>query len=182
VAGTAVAAWIFLGEHISLQGALGIFSVCLGIALLGLRQWRHPGSSRSYYLALVVGLTSTSYSIVDKLGVGLLNPVVYLAGLGFCCALFLTPFVLLVHRQECRKAWQDYKMASLWVGIGSIGTYLLILVAYQHAEACYVVAVREFSIAVVATLGVAVLKEPLTLPKALSTVAIVVGVILVKLA
>jgi uncharacterized membrane protein len=49
-------------------------------------------------------------------------------------------------------------------------------------KASYVVAVCELSIAAVAVLNVAVLKEPMTLAKGLSTVAIVVGVVLVKVA
>ena len=63
-----------------------------------------------------------------------------------------------------------------------MATYLLILVAYRQANASYVVAARELSIAVAAALGMGVLKERMTLPKALSTVAIVLGVVLVKLA
>lgn len=60
--------------------------------------------------------------------------------------------------------------------------YLLILVAFGQANASYIVAARELSIAVAVALGVAVLKEPLTPAKIFSAAVIVVGVILVKLA
>jgi drug/metabolite transporter (DMT)-like permease len=60
--------------------------------------------------------------------------------------------------------------------------YLLILVAFRQANASYIVAARELSIAVAVALGVTVLKEPLTPSKALSAAAIILGVILVKLA
>jgi uncharacterized membrane protein len=56
------------------------------------------------------------------------------------------------------------------------------LAAFRQAHASYVVAPRELSIAVAVALGVAVLREPLTVPKALSTAAILVGVVLVKVA
>src|SRR5690242_580166 len=69
VAGTALFAWLVLGERPSALGALGVGSVCLGIVVLGLRQRDRPGRSRSYHLALLVGLTITAYSVVDKLGV-----------------------------------------------------------------------------------------------------------------
>src|SRR5262245_30010365 len=117
-----------------------------------------------------------------KLGVGLVSPVVYLAGLAMVTGAILAPFVLLRYPQECRQAWRQHKRASLGVGLGSLGTYLLILAAFQQAQASYVVAARELAIAVAVVLGVAVLKEPLTVPKALSTAAILVGVVLVKLA
>ncbi len=58
----------------------------------------------------------------------------------------------------------------------------LILVAFRQDHASYIVAARELVIAVAVVLGVAVLKEPLTPAKGWSTAAIVVGVVLVKLA
>jgi uncharacterized membrane protein len=62
----------------------------------------------------------------------------------------------------------------LGVGLGSMSAYLLIRAAFQQAHASYVVAAREFSIAVAIALGVVALKEPLPLPKALSAAAILV--------
>jgi uncharacterized membrane protein len=94
----------------------------------------------------------------------------------------LAPLVLLRYGQECREAWRKHKRTSLGVGLGSMATYLLILAAFQQANASYVVAARELAIAFAVILGVAVLKEPLTVPKAVSTAAILVGVGLVKVA
>jgi uncharacterized membrane protein len=182
VAGTGLVAWAVIGERVSVAGALGIISVCVGILLLGLRELRSPVRSRAYLLALLLGLTTAVYSVVDKLGVGRLRPEVYIAGLAVVPAVILAPHVLRHHRRELRKAWREQKGSCLFVGLGSMGTYLLILVAYQHANASYVVAARELSIAVVAVLSVAVLKEPLTVPKCLSVLAIVAGVLLVKVA
>jgi drug/metabolite transporter (DMT)-like permease len=183
VAGTALLAWAVIDEGISAPGALGVGSVCLGILLLALREGRRPNrQGRPWLLALLVGLTITAYSVVDKLGVGLVSPVVYLAGLVMVTGVVLAPFVLLRYPQECREAWRTHKRASLGVGLGSMGTYLLILAAFQQAHASYVVAARELAIAVAVVLGVVVLKEPLTVPKAVSTAAILVGVVLVKVA
>jgi drug/metabolite transporter (DMT)-like permease len=182
VAGTALVAWTVTGEGISALGVLGIGSVCLGILLLGLRELRRPNQARSCLLALLVGLTITAYSVVDKLGVGLVSPVVYLAGLVLVTGVVLAPLVLFRYPQECREAWQKHKRTSLGMGLGSMGTYLLILAAFQQANASYVVATRELAIVVAVGLGVAVLKEPLTGPRAVSTAAILVGVVLVKVA
>jgi multidrug transporter EmrE-like cation transporter len=181
VAGTALLARAVVGEGVSALGALVIGSVCLGIVLLALREVRRPAArGRPWLLALLVGLTITAYSVVDKLGVGLVSPVVYLAGLATVTGVALAPFVLLRYGQECREAWRGHKRTSLGVGLASLGTYLLVLAAFRQAHASSVVAARELAIAVV--LGVAVLKEPLTVPKAVSTAAILVGVVLVKLA
>ena len=120
--------------------------------------------------------------MVDKLGVGPVSPVVYLAGLAAVTGVVLAPLVLLRYPQECREAWRGHRRSSLGVGLGSTGTCLLILAAFRQAPASYVVAARELSIAVAVALGVAVLKEPLTVPKVLSTAAILAGVVLVKVA
>jgi drug/metabolite transporter (DMT)-like permease len=181
VAGTAVLAGALV-EGISVLGALGIASVCLGVMLLGLREVRRPAQAWSCLLALLIGATITAYSVVDKLGVGLVTPVVYLAGQTAVLVFALAPFVLLCRRQECREAWRHHKRTSLWVGLGSTGTYLLVLAAFRLANGSYVVATRELAIAVAVVLGVAVLKEPLTVPKAVSAAAIVVGVVVVKVA
>src|SRR6516162_790135 len=81
VAGTALLAWAVIGERPSSLGVLGLGAICLGILLLGLRERYREARTRSWLLALLVGFTITGYSVVDKLGVGVFHPVVYLAGL-----------------------------------------------------------------------------------------------------
>jgi drug/metabolite transporter (DMT)-like permease len=171
-----------IGEGISAPGAVGIGSVCLGILLLGLQEVRRTAQGRSFLLAVLVGLAITAYSVVNRLGVGLVSPAVYFAGLAAVTGVVLAPLVLLRYPQECREAWREHKRTGLGVGLGSTGTYLLILADFRQAHASYVVAARELSVAVAVALGVAVLKEPLTVPKVLSTAAILAGVVLVKVA
>ena len=131
-----------IGEGISAAGAAGIGSVCQGILLLGLRELRRPNQGRSCLLAALAGLAVTAYSVVDKLGVRLVSPVVYFAGLAAVTGVVLAPFALLRYPQECREAWREHKRTSLGVGLGS---YLLILAAFRQAPAGYVVAARELA-------------------------------------
>jgi len=179
VAGTALVAWAFLGESLSAAGAAGILAVCAGTLLLGAGA---RGDARSALLAFLVGLTITGYSAVDKLGVRHFSPVIYVAGLAAGTAVLLAPYVLLARRRECLDAWRRRKGQSLWVGLGSVGTYLLVLWAFQQAPASYVVAVRESSVVLATLLGVVVLKEPMTWRKGVSVAAIAVGVVLIKVA
>lgn len=181
VAGTALVASL-LGEPISWIGTIGIVCVSAGVLLLGLREVIHNSTPHACLLALLVGLTIVGYSVVDKLGVCLVHPVVYITGLVTGAALLLSPYVLLRYRDECRDAWTNCKGLSAGVGLGVVATYLLVLFAFQMGNVSYVVAVRELSIVVVAVLSVTVLQEPITLPRCLSTVAILIGVVLVKLA
>lgn len=182
VAGTAVVASAFLGEPASWIGAVGLLFVSTGILLLAVREFRGRSAIHACCLALLVGLTIIAYSIVDKLGVGLVHPVVYIAGLMGGAAVFLAPYALIRGKDECRNAWSERKTQSAGVGLGVAITYLLVLFAFQMDSVSYVVAVRELSIVVVIMLSAAVLKEPLTVPRVLSAGAILVGVVLLKIA
>jgi hypothetical protein len=97
--------------------------------------------------------------------------VVNLGGLAVVTGVVMAPFVLVRYPQECREAWKTHKGTSLGVGLGSTGTYLLILAASRQANASYVVTARELSVAVAVALGVAVLREPLAVRKVLFTAA-----------
>ena len=71
---------------------------------------------------------------------------------------------------------------SALIGLGVVGTYLLILFAFRLEQASYIVAVREFSVVVGALMGAVFLTESLTLPKILGIASIAGGLILVRLA
>src|SRR5581483_6028127 len=88
VAGTALIAGTVVGESISPLGGVGIALVSCGILLIGLREIVAGSHPRSYLLAILVGVTSTGYSIVDKFGVAHVDPIVYVTGLAGFAALF----------------------------------------------------------------------------------------------
>src|SRR4030065_1783288 len=72
IAGTAIIAFLFLQEKISFIGASGILFICLGTVLLGLD---NTHQKRGIFFSLLVAVLITSYSIVDKLGVGIIHPL-----------------------------------------------------------------------------------------------------------
>ncbi len=183
VAGTAVLASLWLRESLAPIGVAGIAIICLGTALLGAGQRRHrTGFTAAYLYALAVGLTIALYSVVDKLGVGMVHPVVYISSMFTLTTLGLLPYVARYRRAECRQACHRFKTYIGIIGIGSIGTYLMILFAYRLGPASYIVAVREFAVVVGALLGVMFLGERLTFGKVAGMLAIVVGIVLVKTA
>jgi uncharacterized membrane protein len=114
--------------------------------------------------------------------VTLVSPTVYIFALFFLSALFLTPYVLLsVHGRELSDAWAGMKKYSVLIGVGSMGTYLIILFAFQVAKLSYVVAVREFAVVIGAVLGLAVLKERLSASKVLGIALITAGIVLIRI-
>lgn len=182
VAGTAVLASLWLREPLAFIGVTGIASICLGTALMGAGQRDYREGWAAYFYALGVGLTISLYSVVDKLGVGAVHPIVYISSMFTLTALALSPYMICHHRTACRQAIKQFKTAIALIGIGSMGTYLMILFAYRFGPASYIVAVREFAVVIGALLGAVFLRERLTLKKLLGMAAIVVGIVLVKTA
>lgn len=182
VAGTAVVAFVVLGERLSLPGVVGIMAICVGTGLVGISKRGHQDQLVAYLHALLVGATITGYSIVDKLGIGHVHPVMYISGLFSLAALLLAPYMLRHQRAACLYAYRRLKPTICLIGIGSICTYLLILFAFRLGQVSYIVAVREFAVVIGAMLGFLVLKERFTVRKVIGIAAITVGLVLVKLA
>lgn len=182
VAGTAVVAGLWLHERLSLPGILGILMVCVGAALIGWSQHQAPGTLRAYLYALLVGISIIGYSVVDKLAVQHVHPVLYISGMFSVAALLLAPYVLWRQRSTVVLAALPWRLDVWLIGLGSLVTYLLILFAFRLGPASYIVASREFAVVIGSGLGIVVLKERLTARKGLGIAAITLGLVLVKMA
>jgi len=182
VAGTALIAYFCLYEEITLFGLLGIAAISIGTLFVGLKHSQQTGRPKGLLFALLVGATIVSYSIVDKLGVGIMNPVAYIFGLWLVATLWLTPYIFIYKRRELLLAWKSYKKHSFIIGTGSLATYLLILFIYRIAPVSYVVALRELAVAIGALFGFVFLNEKFTRIKIIGIALIVLGMIAIKMA
>lgn len=182
VVGTAAVALVLLREQISMIGAAGIVCTSMGILFIGLSRSARLDDKRAILYALLVGLTMIAYSIIDKMAVGYVHPVIYILGLFMLSMLFLTPFVLVTRKNELVRAWREYKKYSLIIGLGSAVGYLMILFVFQMARVSYVVAVREVSVAVGAILGMVYLGEARSRWKILGIGLISAGLVLIRIA
>jgi uncharacterized membrane protein len=181
IAFTAILAGLLLKEQLTLLGGIGIGMVCLGIISLSRGADQRADDAKTIRLALGIGAAIVAYSIVDKIGVGYVHPLVYIWSMFLIAALTLTP--LLVRRfrgQLLQAAWQ-YRGYAAVIGVGSAGTYLMILFAFTRGPVNYIVAVREFAVVLGALAGIIFLKERLTLTKALAICIIVIGIVGIKL-
>ena len=182
VAGTAVVAGWWLHERLSLPGIFGILMVCVGAALIGWSQPQGHGTLRAYLYALLVGISIIGYSVVDKLAVQHVHPVLYISGMFSVAALLLAPYVLWRQRSAAVLSALPWRLDVWLIGLGSLVTYLLILFAFRLGPASYIVASREFAVVIGSGLGIVVLKERLTARKGLGIAAITLGLVLVKMA
>jgi uncharacterized membrane protein len=181
IALTAILAGLLLKEQLTLVGSIGIGLVCLGIISLSTGAYKRADDTKAIRLALGIGASIVAYSLVDKTGVNYISPVVYIWSMFLIAGITLTPMLI---RRYCgtlgKEARQNIGYALI-IGIGSVGTYLMILFAFTRGPVNYIVAVREFAVVLGALAGVIFLKERLTMTKALAICVIVIGIIGIKL-
>jgi uncharacterized membrane protein len=184
-----ILAVLFINEQLSFPGVLGITLVIAGIYVIHLRSFSIPSflepflsmrGSASLW-ALCTGVTIAGYSLVDKVGVTLVYPPVYIYLMFVISLLLLSPYVFVKVRLDLKKEWNINKVKILIVGFLDLFTYLLILFALQISKVSYVAAAREVSIVFSAYLGIMLLREKNAPQKLAGAVLISLGVVLIGL-
>jgi drug/metabolite transporter (DMT)-like permease len=133
-------------------------------------------------LGLMVGCIITTYSLVDKNGVGLMNPVQYMYGMRIVELCFFLPYFLGTkeRRQELINTFRTKFVYVCIVGVGGFATYLTILYALTLSKASFITALRECSVIFGALFGVFILHESPTVTMVAGIVCIVTGLVLIK--
>jgi drug/metabolite transporter (DMT)-like permease len=181
---------LLLGERLSIAGIFGIATVVLGVYVLHLQGlgWGHVlkpfRAVRSGYAgyAVLTGLLTTTYSLVDKwsLGVGA-QPVVYGYLTVPLAAAMLAPLVL-ARRASVGLEWRANRAAILTVAVLVTFGYFLVLIAMRISLLAYVVAARELGVVFGALLGCLILRERY-LPQRLTGASLIVtGIVLIATA
>ncbi|MBN2568559.1 MAG: EamA family transporter [Deltaproteobacteria bacterium] len=182
-----ILAVLFLNEQIHPLGVLGIALIVFGIYVIHLRSFslnsfleplravKHGASS----LSIMTGLMIAAYSLIDKVGVGFVEPPLYIYLMILIALALLSPFVLTKKREALRKEWHCNRMNILVVGVVVLLTYMMVLFAFRISKVSYVVAVRELSIVLSATYGLIWLKEKYVTQKLTGSFIIALGVILI---
>ena len=184
-----ILAIIFLQEQLSLAGILGITLVIVGVYCIHLKSFsvvafiepfRALGGSASVW-ALCTGGTIAGYSLVDKVGVGLVYPPIYIYLMFVISLLLLSPYLLAKERAALKLEWLVNKGPVLIDGFLVLFTYLMILFAFRLSKVSYVVAAREVSIVFSAFLGIVWLKEKHASQKIVGAAMIALGVVFIGL-
>ena len=160
VAGTASISILFLGETVSLSGGMGIGAILAGVFLIGMS--RIPGQKihkKAYYFAIITGCFIFTYSLADNRGANICHPVVYINIIDLICASVLAPFAFPEGMKKSLKMLRNNLRDTIIIGLGSSGTYILILFAFTLEKASYIVALRESSVVIGSVMGFIFLKE-----------------------
>lgn len=180
---------LLLGEEIAPLGGIGILFIIGGVYCVHLRSFTGAAFLEPFRAlqggaslwALITGLAIAFYSLVDKVGVGLVYPPIYIYILMLITWVSITPWVLIRERDGLKSEWSRHKGAIVAVGFLSGFTYLMILFALTMSKVSYVAAVREISIVLSAYYGIALLGEKHGRQKLLGAVLITLGVIAIGL-
>lgn len=176
-----------IGERLSLLSWLGVAGIAGGVALVGLGRTSHLlQHRRALAYALANAVIIAAYTVVDGLGVRVSGDV-----LRYVLWLFVAdglPFALLVawqrgptgRREMLRYATGRWPWA-LAGGLASVGAYGVALWAMTRAPVASIAALRETSVLFAALIGWAWLGERFGAQRAAGTLAIVGGVMALRL-
>ena len=187
---TPVLAVLFINETIEPLAIAGILAIVCGIYTISwwgnfhqvLRSPLLFLKSAGMRYAVLTGLTIAAYSIVDKEGVGHIQPVLYMYFLTIGTAVFLVPYILLHKGTVAVKTeWRANAIPITVSGLLVFTAYCLVLTAFSLSRVSYVAPAREVGIVIGVLLGMYVLKEPFGAGRLLGSGFIVCGVAMIAL-
>lgn len=132
--------WLILSMRPDPAVLAGTMTLAVGIALVATTGWR-AGQSAAVGFALLTGLTVATYTLIDSQAVQSVSAPGYFSITSLLAGLLLASTV---RGREARL--REALNPGLRVAVGMGVAYLLVLLAFQHAEASRVSALRESSI------------------------------------
>lgn len=164
-----VIAVLFLGEQVSIQGVCGILLVAIGVYIISMKRIsadellepiKSIANDRSTRFAFLTLLSVAFYSIVDKLAVNHIHPILFTFIHLLCGMCYYTPYILLTkHADMIKKEWRAGLRRIIASGVLGIFGYMLILISFTIERVSYIVGLRQTSIVFAVLMGSHFLKE-----------------------
>jgi uncharacterized membrane protein len=139
-------------------------------------------TSRPYLLALTAAVASSIYSVIDKVGVQTLHPVLYIWFINLWMATFMGFYLILRGEVSFIKIWKESKKEILTIAILQNVAYLLVLMALQMSKVSYVVAFRQVGALFGAGMGIYFLRESYWKTRITGALILTLGLFLIGLA
>ena len=192
-----VAAFLFIGEVIPLQGWAGIMMVVICVLALQFRgqarvdfhRIRQNLIKRDSLWAFATLIAVVSYSLVDKAAMVALSDVAVIApamrGPGFFmlqvvfCYLLFGIYLATRGNLRLKAAWSRQWPSIIAAAVGTMASYSLILHVLQTTPVSYVVSVRQSSVLLAVFIGWIQLKEPYGKFRLVTSILMVIGLVLV---
>jgi drug/metabolite transporter (DMT)-like permease len=133
--------WLLLAQPPTLWTLAGAGALALGLASIALAGKQQGGQGAAIGFALLTGVTIATYATIDAGAVRQVNPVSYLGAVLGIQGIVLIGFLRGDLGRLKRAAWPGIQIA-----VGSVAAYLLVLLAFQRANAGPVATLREASV------------------------------------
>jgi drug/metabolite transporter (DMT)-like permease len=187
-----VFAVFFLGEQVSLEGIAGILLVAVGVYIINMKHlsghellepFRSIASDRSTRFAFLTLISVAFYSIVDKMAVNHIHPILFAFFHLFCGMCYYTPYILLTKKVDIiKKEWHSGSVRIIMAGVIGIIGYSMILIAFTIERVSYIVSLRQLSVVFAVLMGNFWLKEKHTAIRLSGAVIIFGGCFLISMA
>ncbi len=179
---TALTAWLWLGEALSVKGWLGVMVLASGILILSLRGGLSGLDVRAVGFALITACAISAYTLADGIGArqgG--STLAYISWLFVLDGAMMLIFGLVVYRDtfvaELRQSWRLIVAG----GALSAAAYAIAIWAMTQAPIALVAALRETSVLFAAGLGIIILREPILVSRICAALLVVAGMLLLRL-
>ena len=164
-----VIAILFLGEQVSLQGVTGILLVAVGVYIINMKQisgeellapLKSLFHDRSTQFAFLTLIAVAFYSVVDKMAVDYIHPILFAFFHLFFGMCYYTPYIIFTkNAAKIKKEWHSGPGRIILSGVIGIVGYALILFAFTIERVSYIVSLRQTSIVFAVLMGSHFLKE-----------------------
>jgi len=183
---------IILDEKISTQGLCGVLLVTFGVYIINLKKlmWqeflasiRSMTNHKAIQYALLALCSVTAYSIVDKVSVGYIHPVLFTFFHLLFGMIYYTIYIAYTKNTDLIKIeWTLNRKGILTSGFLNVFGYSLILIAFTFERVSYIVGLRQISIVFVVLMGSYILKEKYQMIRLIGSMIIFIGVFLISFA
>ncbi len=181
---------IWFEEEIGPSNALGIALIVIGIFLVS--WWgrfqsllANPSTlvqDPGIRYAVLTGITITIYTLVDKQGVGHVQPFLYMYLLTLGSAIGFAPYIFHTYKlATVQREMNAHRRPMLAASFLVFLAYGLVLTALSISQVSYVAPAREIGIVVGVLMGVFFLKEQFGQGRLLGSAFIVAGLVLIAL-
>lgn len=158
-----------LGEQVSALGVTGVLLVAAGVYIINLKQLsgsqllapiKSIAHDRATQFAFLTLVSVALYSIVDKMAVSYIHPVLFAFFHLLCGMCYYTPYIIFTKNAvQIKKEWRSGPGRIILSGVIGIAGYALILVAFTIERVSYIVSLRQISVVFAVLMGSYFLKE-----------------------
>ena len=183
-----IAVWsvLFLGEKLTPGGSLGLGIIIAGLLIVGggnlIQRRAEKPHLRGIILALTLAVLISIYSTIDGNAVKHTQALSYAISIFFLVPVFTAPLMFRYYGWQVLKAELDSDwLRIIGIGLLIVSAYMLVLVAYSTSPVSYVGAIREISVVLGALAGWRFLKERLGGWRAIGSLIIFCGILVITL-